>query len=108
VLKDKISAITFGLFSALMFTACGNSSPPAIKHQENPEAALLAASCSGCHQVGNSSIPSYDGASKETLLDTLNLYKSDIEGQSVMHRLMRGYSDDEIALIASYLGEADE
>ena len=58
--------------------------------------------------MGNSSIPSYDGASKEALLETLTLYNSESDGQTVMHRLMRGYSDDEIALIVDYLGQSDE
>lgn len=39
---------------------------------------------------------------------TLRAYKNDIDGTSTMHRLARGYSDDEIQLIAAYLGAEEE
>lgn len=43
-------------------------------------------------------------ALKLSLLD----YKTDETGSTVMHRLARGYSEDDIALISEYLGAPRE
>jgi cytochrome c553 len=37
----------------------------------------------------------------------MDTYKSETSGTTVMHRLARGYTDEDIALIAAYLTTLD-
>jgi len=82
---------------------------PAVLAAETDRAALLAASCSGCHAGGRdeaAAIPGLEGLGSAALLDLLDTYRTDTAGTSVMHRIARGYGEDELALIADYLGGA--
>ena len=66
----------------------------------------LTAACGGCHYSTGEAIPSLDGWTADELQARLMLYKFDADGTSVMHRLMRGYSDEDIASISAYLAQA--
>ncbi len=66
-------------------------------------AASLAASCSGCHAGQSKGIPSLDDLDAAAIADTLLTYKTDEAGTTVMHRLARGYTQQEIDQIAAYL-----
>lgn len=68
--------------------------------------ALLSASCSGCH-AQNSIVGDLDNLTQEQLRELMTSYKED-NGTTVMHRLMNGYSDQDILLISEYLGKTDE
>ncbi len=69
------------------------------------QAALLTASCSGCHAPGGEAIASLEGMPAAELEAKLQAYRTEAEGGSSMHRMARGYSDEQIALIARTLGE---
>lgn len=82
------------------------------------QSALLASACSGCH-VGRrsvaamndgpaSGIPDIAGYSAQRLEALLQNYRRQSDGPSAMHRLARGYSDNELRLIAAYLGRQSE
>ncbi|NNE56811.1 MAG: cytochrome c [Hellea sp.] len=71
-------------------------------------AALLSASCSGCHLAGNAAIPDIRGLSPDAMFTALSDYKIDTDGPTIMHRLMAGYSDPELRAIADYLGAQGE
>lgn len=67
---------------------------------------VLAASCSGCHsRQSTASIPSLAGRTEEDLKAAFQFYKTDPDGTTVMHRIARGYSDEDIQTIANYLAE---
>ena len=91
-----------------MASACGSPEKSLESSDDLTKAALLAASCSGCHQAGSSSIPDYAELSVSDFSLALSNYKNDITGNTVMHRIMRGYSDADIALLAEYLGAENE
>lgn len=67
---------------------------------------LLSASCSGCH-APKSIVGDLDNLTQEQLSDLMTSYKED-SGTTVMHRLMKGYSNQDILLISEYLGKTDE
>ena len=67
--------------------------------------AQLALACSGCHGPSGGAIVALDGYSKAELSTALTLYKSDEDGTTVMNRLMRGYSAEDIEAISAYLAE---
>ena len=100
----KLPAITL----LVMVSACGSQEQPRDTGDDLTKEALLAASCSGCHQAGNSSIPDYAELSRSDFSLALSNYKNDTKGNTVMHRIMRGYSDADIALLAEYLGAENE
>lgn len=67
--------------------------------------AMLSNSCAGCHGTdGNSpgAIPSIAGKSKEFLQMALTEFRSGVRTSTVMSRHAKGYSDEEIKLIAEF------
>jgi cytochrome c553 len=71
------------------------------------QAALLAVSCSGCHAAGGSAdgIASLDGIEAAELEARLLVYRNEPDGGSAMHRMARGYTEVQIAMIANTLGD---
>ncbi len=73
---------------------------------EAPERGFgLAAACFGCHGtdgVSRGAIPSLAGRSERFLLLALGEYRSGASSGTVMNRIARGYSDEELALLAAW------
>ena len=66
---------------------------------------MLSASCAGCHGTdGHSpgSIPDISGKSAEFIRTSLQDFRSGARTSTVMGRHAKGYSDEEILLIAEY------
>lgn len=79
---------------------------------QSDQAALLAASCSGCHAHnggdGNDiAIPSLNTMSADQIRNSLKIFRTN-EESTVMTRIARGFSEDEINLLADYLGQQIE
>lgn len=94
--------------SAILWLAACGAAPVGEQSTEVrlDQAALLASSCSGCHGEGGSAngIPSLAGMPADVLETKLLAYRDDRDGGSAMHRMARGYSERQIALIAGALG----
>ena len=69
------------------------------------KAAGLASTCSGCHRTGGSAIVDLREYSALRIQQLLLSYKQAPDGPTAMHRMARGYSDAEIAMIAGRLGK---
>ena len=102
-----------GPLSFLSLTAC-NPSTSDLPADSVPQIAAstgagarLAAACAGCHSSEAGAIASLVGYSEAQLLERLNAYQDETDDTTVMHRLARGYSDEEIALISAYLSETE-
>ena len=110
------------LAAAAGLSGCGEPAPPGDSLPDlgdgsapaNPSAdmavpgrtAILASACSGCHSAaGDGGIADLDGYSHEALETALTTYRTDADGTTVMHRLMRGYTEADIAAISQYLDE---
>ena len=78
----------------------GETSRPALS-----QAASLASACSGCHGSDSSSkaIVSLNGYSAERIRERFLAYREEPEGPSAMHRMARGYTQQQIVMIAEYL-----
>ena len=94
--------------SMMSLVACGSEQTTTT----NPETdiasltdagARLAMACAGCHSETSGAIASLSGYDEETLILRLSDYKSDASGTTVMHRLARGYSEDQIQQVSAYL-----
>ena len=92
---------------SVLFVACGSEeqSRPATAEMGlvDGQGQALASACSGCHAVGGSAISDLTGWPTENIAMSMTAYKNDAQGTTVMHRLARGYSDDEIQRIAEFL-----
>jgi cytochrome c553 len=67
----------------------------------------LAASCANCHgtngvAVVGSGMAPLAGADKMRLLQTIKDFKSGAKPATIMHQIAKGYSDEQMDLIASF------
>jgi len=73
--------------------------------------AMFANPCAGCHGPdGHSpgSIPALNKLSAKYISVTMKAYKSDQRQGTVMNRIAKGYTDEEIDLIAQYFAEVNK
>ena len=63
----------------------------------------LARTCSGCHGEAGRTMPSLETLTARQMLIKLQAYKSDRVRGTVMNRLSKGYTDEELALISRAL-----
>ena len=76
-----------------------------VQAGELSQGQMLSASCAGCHGTdGHSpgSIPDISGKSAEFIRTSLQDFRSGERASTVMGRHAKGYSDEEILLIAEY------
>lgn len=70
--------------------------------------AILSNSCAACHgEYGKSpgSIPSINGKSEKFLQQVLSEFRSGKRASTIMQRIVKGFSDEEIKLIAQYIAK---
>ena len=93
--STKISALMAGLLAVGLATAGDIRSP-----------SMLANTCAGCHGTNGASVgdimPIIGGMSKEYLQLVLQEYKSGERDSTIMGRIARGYTDNELKAIASF------
>jgi sulfide dehydrogenase cytochrome subunit len=70
-----------------------------------PTATMLADTCAGCHGTDGASTgpatPSLAGMSEIYMVDSMTAFKSGERPSTVMGRIAKGYSDEEVKLMAS-------
>lgn len=107
----QATAYTLAIFGlAGNALAAGPAKAGSIQDEATLKAASLAATCANCHNTGGKGV---DGAA---VLGLSYLKSSYIESQmlsfkrgereaTVMHQLSKGYTDEQIKIIADYLGQ---
>ncbi len=96
------------LFGFLSLTGCGDTSPSLDDAANNTigaatdRATALAMACSGCHAAQSDAVVSLDDYGADALREALRRYQTEADGTTVMHRLARGYSDEDVDLLASF------
>lgn len=66
------------------------------------------ANCVNCHGTEgriNSAIPSIAGREKAYLEETLKAFKAGSKSATIMHQLAKGYTDEEITVLADYFSK---
>ena len=66
----------------------------------------LAATCANCHGTDGRSaggIPSLAGTSRAQIIERMKEFKDGKRTATIMHQIVKGYSDTQIDLIAGYL-----
>ena len=78
-----------------------------VHAEEEIRKRFIAQSCSGCHvaKIEEHSIPNLKSLSREVFASRMNSFKNDQIPSTVMGRIAKGYSDEEIILLANYLGK---
>lgn len=106
-------AARYGLGAALLSLGMAQ---PALAQGALTEQQLrvqsLAATCAACHGTGGNAVEGYavGGLSQftpEYIITNMKAYKSGERPAKVMHQLAKGYTDEQIELIANYLGKKD-
>ncbi|MGF1628813.1 MAG: c-type cytochrome [Kiloniellaceae bacterium] len=72
---------------------------------EESRGAILANTCFSCHGTdGRSSgaMPSIDGKSASYITDTLKRFRDGEKASTVMMRISKGFTDEEIEVLANY------
>ncbi len=109
MMSSKIGPIILGaVLTLILLNACQRQAVPRadmplLTDTSLSKGALLSVSCNNCHAKTGLGIPNYSNHSAKRIKKYLTFYKTDTNGTSVMHRMARGLSDEEIALIAGYL-----
>ncbi|UZJ37639.1 MULTISPECIES: c-type cytochrome [unclassified Prosthecochloris] len=120
MVKKITSWLSVGLISAGALSGCNtppsetqdSSQQPAAQSVEvDPRGEILALSCASCHGTDGKSVgilPGFYGKSASYLKTALMEFKKDERYSTVMGRHAKGYSDEEIELIAEYFGSLSQ
>lgn len=87
--------------------ALATVAPPSAAHDDYTWSRNLAASCGSCHGTEGRALPASGidalaRADRQRLLQKLKDYRIGAKPSTVMQQLLKGYSDQELELIASY------
>ncbi len=91
-----------------LFLAAGLAGLPLMSQAQTMDplqVRSMAASCANCHgthgiaEAGNESLA---GVSKDELLKKMLDFKTGKKPATIMHQLSKGYSDEQLAALASY------
>ena len=96
--RPKTIACVFFVVSLFLISLSVNAEPIT-------KGAMLSITCAGCHGTdgrSNGAIPSIAGKSSDYLNKSMLDFRDDKRPSSVMKRHAKGYSDEEIKLIADY------
>ena len=89
-----------------MLIAALTALPFAAAAQDNGVARSLAATCANCHGTDGRSVGTevtgLAGMPKDFIVQRMNEFKSGKRPATVMHQLAKGYSDQQIDVIAAY------
>ncbi|MCM8856179.1 MAG: cytochrome c4 [Candidatus Thiodiazotropha sp.] len=82
---------------------------PIITQAAGPTAAALAFTCAGCHGTDGSSVgpssPSIAQMDPEVFIDAMQAYKGDQSHSTIMNRIAKGYSDEQIKGMAWFFAK---
>lgn len=98
-MKHEIVKTLVLITSGVLLLITGNS----LADDYRP--AMLANPCAGCHGTdGNSPgpMPSLKGLSNNDIVSAMKAFKADQRKGTVMNRIAKGYTDEEIELIAKH------
>ena len=90
----------------LLIAAALAAAPLAAAAQDSPAARSLAATCANCHGTEGRSVTkevaSLAGLSREHIAGQMKAFRDGSRPATVMHQIAKGYSDQQIELVADY------
>ena len=99
----------FRLLAIVLLLLPAQALADAMAQSSEADVALLAAACSGCHAkaVSDDGFPQIYGRPAAEIREALLAFRSDRRQGTVMNRIAKGYSEDEIRVLADYLAAQD-
>lgn len=100
----RIAALTAPLAASSAFAQTAPTAAPADKHL----ARNLAAQCANCHGTNGKSVaevPSLAGVAANVTIQKMKDYRDGKLPATIMHQLAKGYTDEQVALIADYFSK---
>lgn len=95
------------LVPAIFSAMCTGVGPASAADQHMVAGQRLSANCASCHGTGGvtegNALPSLAGQSKDSLIATMKAFKDGTRPATIMHQLAKGYTDEQVELIAAYL-----
>jgi cytochrome c553 len=98
-----------------LVTCLGLSQFSVIASAQNADATKLyhrslAATCANCHGTDGKGVPEggmplINNLTSEQMLATMKAYKSGAREGTIMHQLAKGYTDEQLQIIANQLGK---
>lgn len=98
-MKGTSSTIGIAVFMALLWFVPGSAFTADVR------SAILANPCAGCHGTDGASpgsIPTLNDLESRDIKEAMMEFKSGERKSSIMGRIAKGYTDEEIALIAKH------
>lgn len=96
---------------AFLTGAMAISLASAVSAGDAPSATMLANTCAGCHGTYGQSVgpasPTIAGMEKESFIEVMNGFASDEVYSTIMGRIAKGYTEEEIELMAGYFAEQE-
>ena len=89
----------------LALTAMAALATPGAQAQDANLARNLAATCANCHGTNGQArgdMKPLAGVSAEKIIAALADYKSGAQPATIMHQIAKGYTDEQIKLVAAY------
>ena len=90
----------------LLIAAALAAAPLAAAAQDSPAARSLAATCANCHGTEGRSVTkevaSLAGLPREHIAGQMKAFRDGSRPATVMHQIAKGYSDQQIELLADY------
>lgn len=105
---------TIALLAGAVALAAGSvgwaaDAPPKPELMAGADARMLADTCSGCHGTdgasGGPAIPTIGGLNGEYFTEVMKAYRDGTAYSTIMGRLAKGYSDEEIGLMAAFFAK---
>ncbi len=95
-------------FSASALAVSSSISFGVTSGNHGPGADMLSNACAGCHGTHGSSVgsaPTISGMTEDYFLEAMEEYKNGERPATIMDRIARGYSDDEINAMAGWFAK---
>lgn len=87
---------------ALLASSAGLAQASGLPQTPPPYFAANCANCHGTDGKSTAAIPGIAGKDKAWLEEVLKAYKQGTRPATIMHQLAKGYTDEEIAILADY------
>jgi sulfide dehydrogenase cytochrome subunit len=99
--ENQTMRLLFSVLAAVLASQIAFAQEPNVNGQR------LAATCASCHGTNGIStgsiLPSLAGQSRDALLTSMKAFKEGSRQATIMHQIAKGYTDEQIELIISYL-----